>query len=198
MNENIIIAGSGGQGVLTLGLFLAQAGLKEGKKVTWLPSYGAEKRGGFSFCSVVISDEEIFSPLVAYPDTLLLFDQRAAEAYKNSVTEKTFVIENTSLIKNDVVLTGRKTLIPATDIATSMDFVKAANIVMAGAYFGATGKFLQTTGEQVMGEMLKGRNSHAFEKNLKAFSEGMKFIKNPALVAGVAFIKNLRLLKKKK
>jgi 2-oxoglutarate ferredoxin oxidoreductase subunit gamma len=195
MNESIVIAGSGGQGVLTLGLFLAQAGLKEGKNTTWLPSYGAEKRGGFSFCNVVVSDGEIFSPLVAYPSTLLLFDQRAAESYKNSASDATLVIENTSLVKNDCVTKGKKMLIPASDIARSINFLKAANIVMAGAYFGATSMFTEKTAEAVMGEMLKSRTSDAYEKNLRAFSEGFKFVKNPNLVKGAAFIKNLKLLK---
>lgn len=198
MIESIVIAGSGGQGVLTLGLFLAQTGLKEGKKATWLPSYGAEKRGGFSFCNVVISDEEIFSPHVAFPDTLMLFDQRAADTYKNSAGDNTLVIENTSLIKNDCVTKGKKLLIPALDIARSIKFPKAANIVVAGSYVGSTGLFSEKTAEAVMGEMLKSTTSEAYANNIKAFNEGVKFLKNPSLVKGVAFVKNLKLPKEVK
>lgn len=68
MIEKIIIAGSGGQGVLTLGMYLAQIASFEGKNAAWLPAYGAEKRGGPSFCSLIISDREIFSPVVETPE----------------------------------------------------------------------------------------------------------------------------------
>ncbi|MCX7698024.1 MAG: 2-oxoacid:acceptor oxidoreductase family protein, partial [Candidatus Goldbacteria bacterium] len=89
MEERIIIAGSGGQGVLTLGLFLCNVAIADYKNVTWLPSYGAEKRGGFSFCNVIISDDEIFSPVVDKPTTLIIFDQRAYDTYKNKIEENT-------------------------------------------------------------------------------------------------------------
>ena len=90
MIEQIIIAGSGGQGVLTLGIYLARAAAFEGKNVAWLPAYGAEKRGGPSFCSLIISDTEIFSPVVETPDTLIAFDQRAIENYMGKAGSKNF------------------------------------------------------------------------------------------------------------
>ena len=119
MEERIILAGSGGQGVQTLGFLLAKVGMSDKKRVTWLPSYGAEKRGGFSFCHVVISDEEIYSPYVENPDTLILFDQRALNTYEKFVMKNTLVLENSSLIREDSIQNGKKVSIPATDIANN-------------------------------------------------------------------------------
>jgi len=176
MTENIIIAGSGGQGVLTLGIFLANIGIYENKKVTWLPAYGAEKRGGFSFCNLVISDGEIFSPVVEVPDTLVLFDQRAVDTYGSKSSKDTFVLGNTSLIQNDTLETFKeKIMIPADDIARKVGFIKAMNTVMAGAYLGAKRLFNAGSGEAVIAEILKGKKKDVLDKNIQAFKEGLNF-----------------------
>ncbi len=177
MTENIIIAGSGGQGVLTLGVFLANIGIFEGKKVSWVPAYGAEKRGGFSFCNVVISDEEIFSPLVDVPDTLIFFDQRAVDTYGTKATKNTFVLENISLIQQDTVAGGgEKILIPAGDMARKIGFIKAMNTVIAGAYIGAKKLFKAESGRGVIAESLKNRSKDILDKNVLAYDAGMDFV----------------------
>ncbi|MBN2531997.1 MAG: 2-oxoacid:acceptor oxidoreductase family protein [Spirochaetales bacterium] len=177
MEERIIIAGSGGQGVQTLGFLLAEVGMSDKKRVTWLPSYGAEKRGGFSFCHVVISDQEIYSPYIESPDTLLLFDQRALNTYKDYVLNHTLVIENSSLIKEDTVVNGKKVSIPATDIANSILFTQAANTVMAGAYFALKTIFHVENALKVMRAVLVKKSKQIFEKNEKALYQGFNFIK---------------------
>lgn len=176
MTEKIIIAGSGGQGVLTLGVFLARIGFNEGKNVTWLPSYGAEKRGGFSFCYTVISDEEIFSPVVETPDTLLLFDQRAYDTYKNKISKQTCVIVNSYLVKNIDESNKNIFKVNATEIAREINFIQAMNIVMFGAYFELKKIFKKETVYNVMKEMLKGKKEEVFIKNKTAFEKGMEFI----------------------
>ena len=178
MKERIIIAGSGGQGVQTLGFLFAKIGMSDKKRVTWLPTYGAEKRGGFSFCHVVISDEEIFSPLIANPDTLLLFDQRALSAYEKDVLEHTLVIENSSLIKKDTITVENKISIPATDIANSIFFTQAANTVMAGAYFALKTMFQIDKALNVMKQILIKKSNQIFDKNEKALYQGFNFVKD--------------------
>jgi 2-oxoglutarate ferredoxin oxidoreductase subunit gamma len=177
MKERIIIAGSGGQGVQTLGLLFARIGMSDKKRVTWLPSYGAEKRGGFSFCHVVISDEEIYSPSIEYPDTLILFDQRALTMYKQSVLNHTLILENSSLIKEDTIMRGKKVSIPATDIANSIFFTQATNTVMAGAYFAIKTIFQIEKALNVMKGVLVKKSKQIFEKNEKALYEGFNFVK---------------------
>jgi len=177
MTERIIVAGSGGQGVLTLGLFLAQNGISEKKNVTYLPSYGAEKRGGFSFCSIVISDEEIYSPIIEKPDTLIVFDQRALESYSNKIANKTLVIVNSSLIKDQKTDITRKIKIPATTIARKVSFIKAMNIVIAGAYFAAKSIFHIENAYNVLTNMLVNKSKEIVDKNIKAFNKGMEFVR---------------------
>jgi 2-oxoglutarate ferredoxin oxidoreductase subunit gamma len=177
MKERIIIAGSGGQGVQTLGFLFARIGMSDKKRVTWLPSYGAEKRGGFSFCHVVISDDEIYSPLIANPDTLILFDQRALDTYAQSVQNHTLVIENSSLIKEDSITSGKKICVPATEIANSIFFTQAANTVMGGAYFGLKTVFKIDKALNVMKQILIKKSNQIFDKNEKALYQGFNFVK---------------------
>jgi 2-oxoglutarate ferredoxin oxidoreductase subunit gamma len=184
MEEKIIIAGSGGQGVLTLGLFLCNVAISDGKNVTWLPSYGAEKRGGFSFCNVVISDDEIFSPVVDKPTTLIVFDQRAYDTYKDKIDENTIYIENSSLVKSDQIK-GRKVSVPASDIAKDLNFIKGVNILIAGVYSAVVNIFEKEKYLKVMEEMLKNMKNEIFEKNFQLFNYGIKFIKDRGIFENI-------------
>jgi 2-oxoglutarate ferredoxin oxidoreductase subunit gamma len=184
MNEKIIIAGSGGQGVLTIGVFLARIAALEKKNVTWLPSYGAEKRGGFSFCDLCISDEQIFSPVVEKPTTFIVFDQRAYERYKSKIGAGTLIIENSSLVKGGKDA-GRKFSVPASEIAKNMSFIKATNIVLAGAYMEATQFFKRESAYTVIETLLKGKPAEFVEKNIMAFNQGVKFVKDRSLFDGI-------------
>ena len=177
MNENILIAGSGGQGVLTLGIFLAKLGIYENKNVLWIPSYGAEKRGGFSFCRVIISDEEIYSPFVEKPDTLILFDQRAVETYKDMISDDTLVIENSSLIEKDVITAKRKISLPASNIAKEISFIKAMNLVIAGGFLASKFLFKVESVYNVIKDLLKNKSILIIDKNIQAFNMGLDFIK---------------------
>ncbi len=87
MESRIIIAGAGGQGILFLGKVLAQAGMIEGKQVTWFPSYGAEMRGGTANCTVIVSDEMIGSPVVLTPDILIAMNRISAERFQAQLEE---------------------------------------------------------------------------------------------------------------
>ena len=185
MTERIIIGGSGGHGVLTLGLLLARTGVFEKKKVTWLPSYGAEKRGGFSFCNVIVSDEDIFSPVVENPDTLIVFDQRALNTYKSKITDSTFVICNSSLINQEQIdeIKARKVIsIPATYIAKNTSFVKGMNIVVAGAYHAVKTLFKVESAITAMKNLLLGKPGQILEKNEAAFNAGLEYVKEHHLI----------------
>lgn len=177
MTEQIIIAGSGGQGVLTLGIFLARIAVFEGKNAAWLPSYGAEKRGGFSFCSLVISDEEIFSPVVETPDTLIVFDQRALESYAARASENTLIIENKSLIPVEIPAKGKRVRIDAGAIAKELASSKVTNIVIAGAYLAAKKIFTFANAEAVMKEMLGSKAGSLMQKNIDALKRGFETVK---------------------
>jgi len=136
MTEKIIIAGSGGQGIMLLGKILATAAMKENKFVTCLPSYGAEVRGGTAHCTVIISDKEIGSPYIDKADTLVIMNKPSLEKFKNRLKNKGCLIVNSSLAgglrnKNARVFGYR-----FSEIAIKLGNIKVANMVALGALAG--------------------------------------------------------------
>ncbi|HPM04796.1 MAG TPA: 2-oxoacid:acceptor oxidoreductase family protein, partial [Candidatus Cloacimonas sp.] len=97
MKTEMICAGFGGQGVLTIGKFIAIAGMEEGKNVSWLPSYGPEMRGGTANVSTVVADEPIASPIVSYPDVLVALNQPSIDKFAPSVRSGGVVVMNTNM-----------------------------------------------------------------------------------------------------
>ena len=102
MQNEIIIAGFGGQGVLFAGQLLAYAAMDEGKEVTWIPSYGPEMRGGTANCTVVIADEEIGSPLVRNPKAVLVMNLPSLDKYEPLVKEGGVLVVNSSMVPRGV------------------------------------------------------------------------------------------------
>jgi 2-oxoglutarate ferredoxin oxidoreductase subunit gamma len=96
------ISGSGGQGVITLGIILAEAAIQDGKLAVQSQSYGPEARGGASKCEVIISDEDIFYPKVIIPDVLISMSQKAAEKYGDEIEENGIIIVDSSMVENFV------------------------------------------------------------------------------------------------
>ena len=97
MNHRIIFAGSGGQGLLTVGKLLAQCSMEEGRHVTCFPSYGSEVRGGTSHCHVIVSDEEIYSPLVEDATALMIMNQPSLERFGPQLIRPGLLVLNTSM-----------------------------------------------------------------------------------------------------
>lgn len=140
MVERIIVAGFGGQGVLSLGQFIAYSAINENKEVTWLPSYGPEMRGGTANCSVVFSDEAVASPIISVPDTLIAMNKPSLYKFADKVKTGGVIIVNSSLIPDKINRTDVKTLyVDAGALALEAGNAKTANIVILGAYVKATG-----------------------------------------------------------
>ena len=130
-----IFAGFGGQGVLSMGLSLAQAAMLEGKNVTYLPSYGAEVRGGTANCTIAISDEEIASPVASAPDFVIAMNQPSLVRFQNQVQSGGVLLFNSSLAeaeirRGDIEVIG----VPANRIAEELGSARSANMVMLGAF----------------------------------------------------------------
>lgn len=130
-----IFAGFGGQGVLSMGLTLASAAMLEGKNVTYLPSYGAEVRGGTAHCTVAISDEEIASPVASSPEFIVAMNQPSLMRFQNQIKSGGLFFINSSLteaeISRDDINVAR---VPASNIAEGLGNPRSANIVMLGAF----------------------------------------------------------------
>jgi 2-oxoglutarate ferredoxin oxidoreductase subunit gamma len=130
-----VFAGFGGQGVLSMGLNLAQAAMLEGKFVTYLPAYGAEVRGGTANCTVSISDEEIASPVASSPTFVVAMNEPSMVRFQNKIQSGGILFLNSTLIseplkRGDIEIVT----VPANEIAEKMANVKSANMIMLGAF----------------------------------------------------------------
>jgi len=137
MTEKIIIAGSGGQGIMLLGKVLATAAMKENKFVTWLPAYGAEVRGGTANCMVIISDSEIGSPYISKADTLLALNEPSLEKFIGRLKSGGSLLINSSLAKGFSDKKFKIWQYPFTDIAIKIGNIKTANMVALGCLINA-------------------------------------------------------------
>ena len=131
--KGVKIAGFGGQGVLSMGLALAQAGYRSGRFVSWYPDYGPEQRGGTSNCSVVISGEPIGSPVVDEPDVLVAFNRPSLEKFAADVREGGLILYESLAGPFEPPEGVRAVAVPATDIALSRGVEQAVNTAMFGA-----------------------------------------------------------------
>ncbi|MFC1990455.1 2-oxoacid:acceptor oxidoreductase family protein [Chloroflexota bacterium] len=130
-----VFAGFGGQGVLSMGLILAQAGMREGKNVTYLPSYGAEVRGGTANCTVAISDEEIASPVASSPEFITAMNQPSMIRFQHQLQSGGVLFLNSSLIDAEVMRGDIEVVwIPVNSIAEQIGNSRSANMVMLGAF----------------------------------------------------------------
>lgn len=134
MTERILIAGAGGQGVMLLGKIIARAAIKQGLNVTWLPSYGAEVRGGTAHCLVTLSDSSIGSPCVDKADTMIIMNEPSLERFKYRIKKNGLLIVNESLVKSEIACSVRAIMHPFTDISLKLGNIKVANMVALGCY----------------------------------------------------------------
>jgi 2-oxoglutarate ferredoxin oxidoreductase subunit gamma len=142
MENRIIIAGSGGQGILFLGKLIAYSGMLEGKEVTWFPSYGAEMRGGTANCTVIVSDEMIGSPVIRNPNILIAMNEASYKRFSERLLPGGVLIYDSSLINFKSQIPDSKSQkivgVPATEVSASQKNTKSANMVMIGALVGIT------------------------------------------------------------
>lgn len=139
MEERIIVAGFGGQGVMALGQLLTYSGMIEDKKVSWLPSYGPEMRGGTANCNVIISSDEVGSPVVVESTSAIMMNRPSLDKFEAGVVEGGKLFINSSLIDREATREDIDVYyIPANEIANELGNPKIANMVMLGAFLEAT------------------------------------------------------------
>jgi 2-oxoglutarate ferredoxin oxidoreductase subunit gamma len=178
MYQGVIMAGFGGQGVVSGGILMTYAGMMDGKHVTFFPAYGAEMRGGTANCSVVISSEEIASPVVAFPDTILVMNEPSLAKFEPTLRKGGLMFLNSSLVESRSKRGDIKTFeIPANDIAAELGNVKCANMVMIGAYMKKTGAVDLETIKKSIGKVYVRANEKILEMNRKAIDRGAALIK---------------------
>ncbi len=174
MTERIIIAGSGGQGVMLLGKILAEAAMREAKFVTWLPSYGAEVRGGTSHTTVVISDAEIGSPYVEKADALIIMNAPSLERFKNRLVNKGLLILNSSLVPMHTNKNAAVLQYPFTDIAVRLGNIRVANMVALGCFITQKKVVGLKSILKVISDIAPEEKRHLIEINKRALEEGAR------------------------
>lgn len=159
---------------MLMGKVLASACLKENKHVTWMPSYGAEVRGGTAHCMVVISDEEIGSPYVEKADTLIIMNEPSRQRFKSRTKKAGLLIVNSSLAKKITEKNVQTLQYPFTDIALRLGSIKVANMVALGCYIGKRKLITTRSIFEVIEEMAPQDKKHLIVINKQALEEGMK------------------------
>ncbi len=135
MLARILFAGSGGQGVLTMGNVLANAAMNGDFHVTYLPSYGAAMRGGTANCTVCISDEEIASPVASVPDFVVALNQPSVDSFINRLEPGGLLMFNSSLVETDPIRGDIEIhTVPAGELAVKVANERSSNMVMLGAF----------------------------------------------------------------
>ena len=175
MRENqIIIAGFGGQGLLFSGKVLAYAGMVEGRYLSWLPSYGPEMRGGTANCNVILSDREVGSPIVTRPDILMVMNGPSLDKFEKDVVPGGKIFIDSSLVSRKVEREDVEAYyIPATAMAREMGVPGLANMVLLGALVKATGCVTDAGLDAGLIKVIPARKADMLDINRKALKAGM-------------------------
>ncbi|MGO0122866.1 2-oxoacid:acceptor oxidoreductase family protein [Desulfothermobacter acidiphilus] len=173
MLEEILLAGFGGQGILSAGMLLAQAGMAHGLYVAWIPSYGPEMRGGTANCGVTLSDQPISCPLVTEPTTLIAMNQPSLEKFVSKVKPGGLILYNASLIRWDKELPGRRILgLEATAQAEALGNARVAVNVLVGAFIALTQVMPLERVKEALRVVLPSHRQHLIAVNERALEVG--------------------------
>ena len=172
-----LIAGFGGQGILFSGKFLAYKGLTDGANVSWLPSYGPEMRGGTASCSVIISDDQVGSPIVSNPDVLIAMNLPSLDKYEDTVVPGGMIFVDSTLIERKVKRTDVKVFyVPSTKLADENKMPKLANMVIMGKVLAETNGFSDEEGvNNALKKVISAKHSDMLEINLNAMRIGRDY-----------------------
>ncbi len=178
VDERIIIAGFGGQGVMLLGKILAQSAMQTGLNVTWIPKYGAEVRGGTAHCMVRIASRQVASPLVVHPTSLIVLNKPSLRKFEQTTAPDARIIVNESLIDDKVTRTDVAAYyVPCTQMASDLGAVRGANMIALGALMAAW-KFIISldTVKAAIREILPLYRHKYIPLNQKALDLGAQFV----------------------
>ncbi|MBS4538282.1 2-oxoacid:acceptor oxidoreductase family protein [Clostridium sp. D2Q-11] len=178
MQERVIMAGFGGQGVMSMGQLLTYAGMIENKNVSWLPSYGPEMRGGTANCNVMVSDNLIGSPIVTEATAAIVMNRPSLDKFEDDIEANGNLLINSSLIdrkanRDDVNVY----YIPANEIAVELGNAKAANMVMLGAYLELTKAVGVESIIEAFKKVFGESKAHLIPLNKNALEKGAEAVK---------------------
>lgn len=189
MTINVILAGFGGQGILMGGNILVHAAMYEGKFVTWMPSYGVEMRGGTANCTVVISEEEIGSPVIGHPENIVVFNLPSKDKFEKLLKPGGLMIINSSLIEEKVFRDDINVLyIPLNKMAEELGEPRSLNMIALGAFIELT-KVISPDNTKKAVEEAFAKKPNVIEINKKAIDVGVKYAQENELVKTKELVK---------
>ncbi|MDD2530396.1 MAG: 2-oxoacid:acceptor oxidoreductase family protein [Bacteroidales bacterium] len=177
MTEEIIIAGFGGQGVLSMGKILAYSGAMQDKEVSWMPSYGPEMRGGTANVSVIISDERISSPIISQFDTAIILNQQSLDKFEKSVKPGGLLLYDPNGIHTPPTRTDINIFkVAATEKAAELGLAKVFNMIVLGGFLKVKPVVTEEFIEKGLMKSLPERHHKMIPENLKAVQTGKEIV----------------------
>lgn len=179
MLHEIIMAGFGGQGIMSMGQLLTYAGMLENKHVAWIPSYGPEMRGGTANCGVTISDRDISSPVVFEPTAAVIMNRPSLDKFEPAVKAGGIILINSSLIDKKVKRTDIKAYyIPANELAEELGNSRVSGMVILGALIELTKAVSFDSVEESLKKVLPEYRYNLIPLNRKALDKGAGVVRN--------------------
>jgi 2-oxoglutarate ferredoxin oxidoreductase subunit gamma len=176
MIHKAILAGFGGQGILMMGVTLANAAMREDKQVTYLPTYGAEVRGGTANCTVSVGDEEIASPIASNPDYLVVMNAPSLHKFQSILRKGGRCLVNTSLVHEKSIRQDVKVYeIAASEMAEELGDLRAANMIVLGSFLKISGMVKPETVLEIVEETFRRKSPEVMERNKEALWAGYRF-----------------------
>jgi 2-oxoglutarate ferredoxin oxidoreductase subunit gamma len=173
-----LFSGFGGQGVLMMGISLANSAMNKGYHVTYLPAYGAEMRGGTANCTVALGDEEIASPVASEPNYLIVMNAPSLFSFQNKVTAGGTIFLNSSIINDRPNRQDVKVFcVPCADMALELGNSRVANIIMMGAFIKKSGVVSPDMYLKSLESIMGSKKKSLAEVNRKAFAAGFDYVK---------------------
>lgn len=174
----VIFSGFGGQGVLSMGFTLANAAMLEGRYVTYLPSYGVEVRGGTANCTVVVSDEEIASPVASEPEFIVAMNQPSFARFQSVLPSGGLLCVNSSIVNTSSARGDIEMLtVPTSELAEKLGTIKVANMIMLGALIKASNIISFDFLTDHLAEILGEGKSKLIKLNKEALELGYNYVK---------------------
>lgn len=172
--QDVIIAGFGGQGVMLIGNLLAYAGMNQDLSVTYIPVYGPEMRGGTANCTVVVSEEEIGSPIIRSPKNLIIMNRPSLDKFQERMQDGGYQIVNSSLVDPELCDTNRinSIFVPCNEIADKIGNTRMANMVALGAFVQATKCMPVKAVQDALENVISPRYAKLIPSNAKALQAG--------------------------
>jgi len=179
MHEEIIVSGFGGQGALFAGQLLTYTGMDEGWHVTWIPSYGPEMRGGTAHCIVILSEDDIGSPIIRQPTMAIVMNPASMDKYEPLVKSGGLLVVNSTLVRDRSKRDDIEVIyVPANELAGEMGNVKMANVILLGAMLG-TREVVSLKGiERTLESHLPEERRKIIEPNKRALARGVEYVRS--------------------